>query len=64
MAERTIKCGWCSAVVPLTKDGRRPKQHRNGKTTCCGSGQLVETHEQIHNANPNRLTLQPKKALK
>lgn len=64
MAEKTTKCAWCGAVVPLTKDGQRPKQHRNGTTTCCGSGQPVEHHTRIQTANPNRLDPKPRKVLK
>jgi hypothetical protein len=48
----TIKCSWCGKVVPLTRDGKRPNQHRNGTKTCVGSGQLVATHEQLRTANP------------
>lgn len=41
---KTVKCLWCGQVLPLTRKGR-PKQHRNGKTTCVGSGQLAITYE-------------------
>lgn len=41
---KTLKCLWCGQVLPLTRKGR-PKQHRNGKTTCVGSGMLATQHE-------------------
>lgn len=41
---KTIKCLWCGGTFELTRKGR-PKQHRYGKTTCLGSGQLASTHQ-------------------
>ncbi len=48
---KTVKCAWCGAVLPLTKKGR-PKQHRNGATTCPGSGQLAVVHENLKGKHP------------
>lgn len=45
----TIKCAWCGGEYPLTKKGK-PKQHRNGKTTCVGSGQDKATHDRLRKA--------------
>ncbi len=44
---RDMTCAWCGKTVMLSGNGQRPKQHLNGKTTCVGSGQLVETHDRI-----------------
>lgn len=49
---KTIKCAFCGTVVSLTRDGKRPNQHRNGIKTCVGSGQRVETHEQLRRPDP------------
>lgn len=49
---KTVKCAWCGLTLPLTKNTNtpRPQQHRDGSTTCGGSGQPVRAHEQIHAA--------------
>lgn len=44
---KTIKCAWCGSTQPLAGNGQRPKQHRNGNTTCVGSGQLVAAHARL-----------------
>lgn len=53
---KAIKCFWCGQVLPLTKNGRRPKQHRNGATICVGSGQTIEVHENQHKLPEERRT--------
>ena len=58
---KTIKCVWCGSVVPLTGDGKRPKQHKDGPRICLGSGQLVETHQMLHESTPDKLKPKPKK---
>ena len=60
MAVKQVKCLWCGKTVPLSTKGR-PMQHRNGPTTCVGSGQLAEVHERVRSNNPDTLTPQPKK---
>lgn len=45
----TMKCAWCGAVLPLTPKGR-PRQHKDGKTTCPGSGQQAQTHSRLRTA--------------
>jgi hypothetical protein len=54
MAAKTVKCAWCGKQVELTKNGLRPKQHKNGVHTCVGSGQLVEAHERLRAAAQER----------
>ena len=58
---KTIKCAWCGVLLPLAGNGKRPRQHKNGKNTCVGSGQLTETHERVRDGHPNTLTPNPKK---
>lgn len=43
---KPLKCAWCGKVLSLTPKGR-PQQHRNGKTTCVGSGQVAATHNRV-----------------
>ena len=42
-----LKCAWCGATVKPALNGKRPAQHKNGPTTCVGSGQLADTHRRI-----------------
>lgn len=44
---KTIKCIYCGKVLLLTKNGKRPRQHVNGKRTCLGSGQTIDVHNSI-----------------
>lgn len=50
MKPNTTKCAWCGAVVPATRNSKRPQQHRNGLKTCVGSGQPIAVHTQIRNS--------------
>lgn len=50
LKRKDMTCAWCGKTVMLSGNGARPKQHLNGKTTCIGSGQLVETHDRLRAA--------------
>ncbi len=54
-SRRDMTCAWCGKTVLLSGNGKRPKQHLNGKTTCVGSGQLVETHDRLRDAAKQNL---------
>lgn len=47
---KQVKCAWCGKTVPLTFNGRRPKQHGNGRSTCVGSAQEVALHNALREA--------------
>ncbi|HSX70663.1 MAG TPA: hypothetical protein VLF16_06990 [Pseudomonas sp.] len=55
MKKDTIKCGWCGAMVELTKNRMRPRQHLNCGKTCVGSGQLVEQHNFVARLKFNQM---------
>jgi hypothetical protein len=44
-----MKCAWCGLELETTRKNR-PKQHRNGTTTCVGSGQERAIHERLRAA--------------
>jgi hypothetical protein len=59
---KDVKCAWCGKTVLLSGNGLRPKQHLNGKTTCVGSGQLVETHDRQREAMREAHEIRPESA--
>lgn len=41
---KPIHCAWCGRDFPPTKKDR-PKQHKDGVSTCLGAGQVRRVHD-------------------
>jgi len=56
LTRQNVTCAWCGKTVLLSGNSLRPKQHLNGKTTCVGSNQSVESHDRLRETAAQNLT--------